>query len=56
MGAGTRHINIRRRQKRREKREQKQRSGLRKALQRGRTHQDRVKIAEEYWQKLRSGA
>lgn len=54
MGAGTRHLEIRRRRKRRQKRAKKQLSGLRKAIKSGRTHADRAKLAEEYWKGLRA--
>ena len=53
MGAGTRHLDIRRRRKRRHKRAKKQMSGLRKAIKSGRSHADRVKLADEYWRGVR---
>ncbi len=57
MGAVTRNKEIRRRRKRSEKRRKLRARELKHALQRGRTHQDRVRIAQELREKLRpSGA
>lgn len=53
MGTGTRYKEIKRRRKRRQKRAQKELAGVRKAIKSGRTHADRVKLADEYRQTLR---
>jgi len=51
MGAVTRNKDIRQRRTRRAKRRKLALRALRQALQKGRTHQDRVRIAEELRQK-----
>jgi len=52
VGAVTRKREIRRHRKRREKRVKIRLRELKQALQRGRTHQDRVRIAHELRGKL----
>lgn len=52
MGAVTRNREIRQRRKRREKRVKTRLRELKHALQRGRTHQDRVRLAQELREKL----
>ena len=54
MGAVTRNRDIRRRRSRREKRRKAREKELRLALTRGRTHQDRVRIAGEVRDKQRA--
>lgn len=54
MGAVTRKLDIRRRRERRQKRKKKQKKALLRALERGRTHPDRVKIAQDFYEKARS--
>jgi hypothetical protein len=54
MGAGLRRSEIRQRRTRRAKRRRQKLRELRKAIQRGRTHADRVRLAQEMAQKQRS--
>ena len=51
MGAVTRNKEIRQRRTRKAKRRKLRLRGLRQALQKGRTHQDRVRIAQELREK-----
>jgi hypothetical protein len=51
MGAVTRNRDIRQRRVRRQKRRRSRQRELSRALQRGRTHADRVRIAEELREK-----
>jgi len=51
MGAVTRNKEIRQRRTRKAKRRKQRLRALRQALQKGRTHQDRVRIAQELREK-----
>ncbi|GEM_PF-961570 len=53
MGAGTRAQELRQRRHRKLKRRKQLLHELFRALEQGRTHEERVKIAQEFWQKLR---
>ena len=54
MGAVTHAREIRQRWTRRSKRRKQKTRELKKLLQRGRTHPDRVKIAQDFWAKARA--
>jgi len=56
MGAVTRNREIRQRRTRRAKRRKLALRALRQALQKGRTHQDRVRIAQELREKSPTAA
>ncbi len=56
MGAVTRNQEIRQRRTRRAKRRKLRLRALRQALQKGRTHQDRVRIAQELREKASNAA
>lgn len=56
MGAGTRQQELRQRRHRKEKRRKQRLHQLLELLQQGRTHEERVKIAQEFWQKARPSA
>jgi hypothetical protein len=56
MGAGTRQQELRQRRHRKEKRRKQRLHQLLELLQQGRTHEERVKIAQEFWQKVRQSA
>ncbi len=53
MGAGTRAQELRRRRHRKLKRRKQLLHELFRVLEQGRTREERVKIAQEFWQKLR---
>jgi hypothetical protein len=56
VGAVTRNKEIRQRRTRRAKRRKRQLQQLRQALQKGRTHPDRVRIAQELREKSKSAS
>jgi hypothetical protein len=56
VGAVTRNRDIRQHRTRQKKRRKRRLQELRQALQKGRTHQDRQRIAEELREKWKSAA
>ncbi|MCS6816575.1 MAG: hypothetical protein N0A16_02745 [Blastocatellia bacterium] len=52
MGAGTRAQELRQRRHRKLKRRKQRLHELFRLLEQGRTHEERVKIAQEFWQKV----
>ncbi|GBC77053.1 hypothetical protein HRbin08_00522 [bacterium HR08] len=53
MGAGTRAQELRQRRHRKLKRRKQLLHELFQRLEQGRTHEERVKIAQEFWQRMR---